>query len=169
MPLTQDELVRQFGPMVLAGTATLFVGAGLSQGAGYPGWAQLLDPIRSDASIPATLTDLPLLAEYYIQQVPGGRDRLNARLLQDLSSVSAAPTSGHQHLATLKVAETWTTNYDCLIEEADQDLKVIVKDSDLADRGFAGRRLIKMHGALASGTTGRLISTSDYSVRLRIL
>jgi hypothetical protein len=152
--------------MVLAGTASLFVGAGLSQSAGYPGWADLLDPIRSDASIPAELNDLPLVAEYYIQQVPGGRDRLNSYLLTSLSKVSPAPTKGHVLLARLKVAETWTTNYDCLIEKADPDLKVIVADSELADLGFAGRRLIKMHGSLGSGTTGwrapPVIARSDY-------
>jgi hypothetical protein len=168
MPLTEDELVRQFGPMVLAGTASLFVGAGLSQGAGYPGWGDLLDPIRSEASIPPNLDDLPLVAEYYIQQVAGGRDRLNAGLLSRLGAVTPAPTptAGHLLLAKLKIAETWTTNYDCLIEEADPELKVIVTDSELADRAFAGRRLIKMHGSLGPGTTGwrvqPVIARSDY-------
>src|SRR5580700_8810881 len=124
MPLSQDELVRQFGPMVLAGTASLFVGAGLSQGAGYPGWGELLDPIRSEAAIPVNLDDLPLVAEYYIQQVAGGRDRLNAGLLSRLVAVSPkpTPTEGHKLLAKLNIAETWTTNYDRLIEEADPDL-----------------------------------------------
>jgi hypothetical protein len=166
VPLTHDELVRQFGPIVLAGTASLFVGAGLSREAGYPGWGALLNPLRSEASIPDGLNDLPLVAEYYVQQVPGGRDRLNARLLADLSRVGAVPTQGHTLLARLKVAETWTTNYDCLIEEADSDLKVIVEDSELADPGFAGRRLVKMHGSLGPGTTGwrapPVIARSDY-------
>ena len=168
MPLTQDELVRQFGPMVLAGTATLFVGAGLSQGAGYPGWGDLLDPIRSEASIPPSVDDLPLVAEYYIQQVPGGRDRLNADLLSRLGDVTPppTPTEGHKLLAKLNIAETWTTNYDCLIEEADPELKVIVTDSELADRACAGRMLIKMHGSLGPGTTGwrvqPVIARSDY-------
>lgn len=152
--------------MILAGTASLFVGAGLSQAAGYPGWGELLDPIRSDAGIPNDLNDLPLVAEYYIQQLPGGRDRLNAHLLANLSAVSATPTEGHRQLARLKVAETWTTNYDCLIEEADPELKVIVTDSELADSGFAGRRLIKMHGSLGSGMKGwravPVIARSDY-------
>lgn len=152
--------------MVLAGTASLFVGAGLSRGAGYPGWRDLLDPIRSEADIPEDLNDLPLVAEYYIQQVPGGRARLNAYLLAKLAAVSPARTEGHAQLARLKVPETWTTNYDCLIEEADQDLKVIVTDSELADRAFAGRRLIKMHGSLGPGTTGwrvpPVIARTDY-------
>ena len=172
MPITPDELVRHFGPVVLAGTATLFVGAGLSQGAGYPGWEELLDPIRSDASIPAGLDDLPLVAEYYIQQIPGGRDRLNAHLLASLSNVSPAPTEGHAHLARLKVPETWTTNYDCLVEEADPELKVIVKDSELADLGFAGRRLVKMHGSVGPEATGwrvpPVIARSDYESYDRI-
>jgi SIR2-like domain/Sir2- and TIR-associating SLOG family len=166
VPITQDELVRQFGPMVLAGTASLFVGAGLSQDAGYPGWGDLLDPIRSEASIPGEINDLPLVAEYYIQQVPGGRDRLNAKILADLSTVTAYPADGHSLLARLKVAETWTTNYDRLIEKADPDLKVITRDSELADLGFAGRRLVKMHGSLGPGTTGwdvpPIIARSDY-------
>jgi hypothetical protein len=152
--------------MVLAGTASLFIGAGLSQSAGYPGWGELLDPIRSDAQIPPDLDDLPLVAEYYIQQLPGGRDRLNAHLLTHLSGVSATPTDGHWQLGRLKVAETWTTNYDCLIEQADPELKVIVTDAELAERGFAGRRLIKMHGSLGAGTTGwraePVIARSDY-------
>src|ERR1039457_4653599 len=136
--------------MVLAGTTSLFVGAGLSQSSAYPGWGELLDPIRSEASIPESLNDLPLVAEYYIQQVPGGRDRLNAHILAELSRVNPRPkpTEGHVLLARLEVVETWTTNYDCLIEEADPDLKVIVADSELADRAFAGRRLVKMHGSL---------------------
>jgi hypothetical protein len=93
---------------------------------GYPDWLDLLEPLRAKAAIPNDVKDLPLLAEYDVQKVPGKRETLKADLLQALSTIATAPSPqpGRQLLAQSRFPEIWTTNHDRLIEEAYPELKV---------------------------------------------
>ena len=63
MPISRYELVEDYGEAVLSGNAAVFIGAGISQGAGLPGWDGLLDPIRTTCNVPEH-HDYPLVAEY---------------------------------------------------------------------------------------------------------
>ncbi|WP_133017385.1 hypothetical protein [Mycobacteroides abscessus] len=62
MPIEPFELVEEYGEAVLSGNAALFIGAGISQGAGLPGWDGLLDPIRTQCNVPKH-PDYPLVAK----------------------------------------------------------------------------------------------------------
>ena len=75
MSIETFQLVEEFGEAILAGNAALFVGAGVSQGAGLPGWGGLLEPIRAACNVPEH-HDYPLLAEYIVNELPGGRGPL---------------------------------------------------------------------------------------------
>ena len=152
MPITERVLIRQYGQTAAAGNAALFVGAGLSRSAGYPDWSELLDTPRQQADIPNSVTDLPLVAEYYVRNVPGGREALESHVLESLSRIDASPGPGHANLIRLPVDDIWTTNYDCLIEHAseaaDRGLSVVTSERDFRQRSTSGRRLVKMHGSM---------------------
>jgi len=143
------EVVSRFGRHVDAASASVFIGAGLSVGAGYPGWARLVEPLRLDLDIPL-IPDLPQLAQYYADTAPGGRENLEGRVRVALEAVgNPLPTPSHVLLGQLPVTEFWTTNYDSLIERAVTDAHVFVEDADLADPVEPGlRRVYKMHGSL---------------------
>lgn len=161
------DFIEQFGLAVEAGQASLLIGAGLSTGAGYPSWQDLLEPIANQFEVPA-MSDLPLRAEY-IENQSGGRERLSQHLATAIGAVDPAALENHFLLAQLGIRDSWTTNYDPLIETADPDLNVIQQDKDLVDRPALKRRLNKMHGSIPHGAIepvggrGQLVlSRSDY-------
>lgn len=56
------ELVKQFA----RGNGVIFVGAGLSQGAGLPSWSELLSPLADSIGLPPRLRADPLkIAQRY--------------------------------------------------------------------------------------------------------
>lgn len=167
MPISEHLLLQNFGEAALAGNAALFIGAGLSRAAGHVDWNGLLRGPRAAAKIPGALTDLPLVAQYYVQSVPGGREALEQHILQELANADAEPTLGHAEIAKIPVSEIWTTNYDWLIEQSVPDARVIAKDDDLLERSVGGTRVTKMHGSLSRGTPVRwasppVITRKDY-------
>jgi len=148
--ITERELLRLYGSAATAGNAALFVGAGLSLSAGHPTWTDLLAAPRAEAQIPAELDDLPLVAQYYIQTVAGGREALESHILSCLSdSTVTAANAGHRWIAQLPVDDIWTTNYDCLVEQAIGPSSVVASDDDLKERRhLQSHRVMKMHGSL---------------------
>ena len=165
--MNHAAFIEDYGAAVEAGQASLLIGAGLSAGAGYPDWAGLLEPIAAEFEVPTTL-DLPLQAQY-IEYKPGGRERIVEHLATTFGAVTPTPLENHLLLAHLGIGDTWTTNYDPLIETADPDLTVIERDADLVDRAGRQRRLNKMHGSIPHGASepvgGReqlVLSRDDY-------
>jgi hypothetical protein len=148
MPIPERELQQLYGSAAAAGNAALFIGAGLSLNAGFPSWNKLLDRPREEAEIPEDLQDLPLVAQYYVQGVPGGKDALESHILKEFSKIQVTSSPGHQWLAKLPVGDIWTTNYDCLIERSMAPISVVASDEDLRERGLQRRRVMKMHGSL---------------------
>jgi len=78
MPIEPFQLVEDYGEAVLSGNAALFIGAGISQGAGLPGWGALLDPIRVGCNVPEH-HDLPLVAEYIVNEA---KEQVDSRTQQ---------------------------------------------------------------------------------------
>lgn len=148
MTVTEGDLLDQYGAAILTNNAALYVGAGLSQPAGYPVWNVLLEPVRREASIPSELRDLPLVAQYYVQSNVGSRDNLEDHVLAELNKVPATPTRAHEILASLTLPEIWTPNYDPLLEHSMPDALVVHSDNDLLERRQGwNRRIVKMHGS----------------------
>jgi hypothetical protein len=90
VPIERFELVGEYGEAVLSGNAALFVGAGISQGAGLPGWDGLLDHIRLKCDVPKH-HDYPLVAEYIANELPGGGTELHDYILAELTKSSFRP------------------------------------------------------------------------------
>ncbi|WP_433754637.1 SIR2 family protein [Nocardia sp. CA-135398] len=146
--MDQYDLVNAFGEAVSAGNAALFVGAGLSVGAGLPTWPQLLKPLQEKANVP-DYHDYPLIAEYIANDKKNvGREALCEHILE-MIAMPTPPTPGHHLLTQVPLKEIWTTNYDELIEQAcDATTFVAVTDEDIRTIGTNHRTVIKMHGSV---------------------
>ena len=165
--MNPETFIEGYGSAIEAGQASVLIGAGLSVGAGYPRWDELLEPVAAEFEIPA-MTDLPLRAQY-IENQPRGRSRLSKHVATAIGAVVPEPLENHILLAQLGIADSWTTNFDSLIETADTGLTVIARDDDLVERAGKQRRLCKMHGSIPHGANepigGRdqlVLSRRDY-------
>src|SRR5215207_2551621 len=146
MPKIPSELVEAFA----RGDGSIFVGAGLSMGVGYPGWGDLMKPIEE------RVTDCPPhaspidIAQYFVDQ--HGRQSLIGMLRASLSRPRVDRTPVHDAMLSVAPECIFTTNFDTVIEDAiarhDAAPDVIVRDSDVSSRSKARRQVIKLHGDL---------------------
>lgn len=164
--MTPDELVQNFGSAIEARQAALLVGAGLSAGAGYPLWDDLISGAAAGVSV-GRVPDYPAWAQY-IEAAPGGASILLEQVVHRISGVRPEPQENHGLIARLPIDDVWTTNYDSLLEGAGQ-WDVIAQDDDLVLRSTGARRLYKMHGSIPFKATepvgGRMqlvITRNDY-------
>jgi hypothetical protein len=161
----RGDFVERFGKAILSGNAAMFVGAGLSQAAGYPGWGQLLRPLQTRCGIPDQ-EDLPLVAEYIVlDSANGGRTALETHIERQLAATVPMHSSSHYDLNTLDIKEIWTTNYDRLLETAIPNAAVISNDAAVHEIASHGRSIIKMHGSIGPQQTWEdppVITRSDY-------
>lgn len=144
-----DEFVKKFGTYVDERSASVFVGAGLSMAVGYPNWQELTKPFRQELGI-QPMDDLPQLVQYYQDNVPGGRPRIDDQVTKAIEAITdPRPTRSHQLLGELPLDVYWTTNYDPLLEMAIDGAHAISEDRQLAEHVPPGSRLIyKLHGSV---------------------
>lgn len=141
-----------------AGNVAAFVGAGMSAGAGLPGWYQMINELsqRVGYELPPsqyvsseTLIDA---AQYYVNKE--GMHSLIAFLKDRLDTTTRSPTAAHRALARLPISTVFTANYDDLLErayrEAGKRVQLIVGDKSLPfqrqDSGYVN--LVKLYGDL---------------------
>jgi hypothetical protein len=131
--------------------AAIFAGAGLSVGAGFVNWRELLRPIAEQLHLDVDKEhDLVSVAQYHCNHHCGNRHELNQLLIDEFCRDHTL-TENHRILARLPIRTFWTTNYDRLIEKALQeagrvpDVKYTV--SQLAHtRAKRDSIVYKMHG-----------------------
>jgi hypothetical protein len=156
-----DELVAA----IASGNAVLFVGAGLSVGAGLPGWGQLIGPLADRIGLPASQSGDPLqVAQFYENQ--RGRQALISYIHDQIDTAGKQPTANHRRLARLGIRTWLTTNFDDLLEqtlrEAGERVSKIVRDHDLPYAGAERMTLIKLHGDSGQPET-IVITRQDYN------
>ena len=118
MSASKNKLYRVFGAALEKGEAALFAGAGLSAGAGYVNWKELLRDIAEDLNLDVELeSDLPTLAQFHVNKRQKNRNELD-QLIVDEFRGRAKETANHRILAQLNLSCVWTTNYDQLLETA---------------------------------------------------
>jgi hypothetical protein len=137
-----------------AGECVLFVGAGLSCGAGMPDWGELIRRLALDLDIPMSgRLDYLDVAQWY-------RDRFGPAPLADIlrrtygNRFAARPTLAHYLLLALPLRYVITTNYDDLLERALTALKQypvrVARQADVARTGRGGGvYVVKFHGDAA--------------------
>jgi hypothetical protein len=146
----------------------LFVGAGVSAGAGLPGWDTLVARLAAELGLsPGRPGDLDFyldLAQWYVEQRGSGA---LADLLAGLFAGSQArPTLAHYLLMSLPVRLAVTTNYDDLLERTLTALRrhprTVVEEKDVALTGRAeGVCVVKLHGD-AEQKRGIVLCRDDY-------
>lgn len=159
-----DELVAA----IARSNAVLFVGAGLSVGAGLPGWGQLIGPLADRIGLPDNQRgDLLKIAQYY--ETKRGRQALISYIREHIDT-SSAPTENHRRLVRLGIRTWLTTNFDDLLEQtlrsAGERVTKVVRDHDLPYAGAERLTLIKLHGDSSQPET-IVITRQDYNTYAR--
>ncbi|MFF3286470.1 SIR2 family protein [Streptomyces sp. NPDC003023] len=153
------ELAEQFG----RGNGVVFVGAGLSKGAGLPDWQGLIDGLVEELPDCPPGADHRDIAAYY--ELEYGRNRLVQRIRDRLDTLHLQPTRVHQALAALPVQLLVTTNFDDLLEQAYRsERKPYTTVTRAVDAGFWSSdrtQIVKIHGDLAIPES-IVITSGDY-------
>jgi len=135
-----------------------FVGAGMSVGAGLPGWYDLISKLseRIGYDMPplqwATSEALIDAAQAYVNDQ--GLHSLVRFLKERLRTTGIQPTTAHKALARLPVSLVFTTNYDNLLEKAFEAegkwVEVVVEDDSIPymRRGPDTVNIVKLYGDL---------------------
>jgi len=142
-----------------SGNVSAFVGAGLSVGAGLPGWYDLISElarrIDHDDLPPRKWASGDVLidaSQYYINTQ--GMNNLVRFLKDRLDTREIQPTAAHRALTRLPISVVFTANYDDLLEQAYKEtgrrVQVVVNDTDIpfmrSDPGSVN--IIKLYGDL---------------------
>ncbi|PQJ12632.1 hypothetical protein CJD36_002500 [Flavipsychrobacter stenotrophus] len=145
-----EAFIKEFVNDLTEKNAAIFAGAGMSRGAGYVDWAELLNDIAEEIGLKIKIeNDLISLAQYHFNE-RGGSAGLIKKILREFSE-EVEPTETHKILARLPISTYWTTNYDTLIEDSlKQAFKVVdVKheiDQLTSTRPKRDVVVYKMHG-----------------------
>lgn len=155
---------------IMKGNVVLFIGAGLSRGAGLPGWEELVRTLASEIGyeLPAIGERIPTemlirIPQYFENTL--GRQALLSRVFDATNTIDKEPTENHRLVAQLPI-QTWvTTNWDDLLEitlrEAGRAYRTIIRDQDLPYQSRDAVSLLKMHGDRQQRDT-IVITQDDY-------
>ncbi len=118
MSLDKDTFLREISKELIEENVAIFAGAGMSAGAGFVNWSELLRPIAQEIGLDVEKEhDLVALAQYHVNENGSNRSQLNKRLIEEFSR-EAEIQENHKILCRLPIRIYWTTNYDKLIEQA---------------------------------------------------
>lgn len=118
MDLKRQAFLRDVGKELSEENVAVFAGAGMSAGAGFVNWSELLRPIAEELGLDVDKeSDLVALAQFHCNDNANNRSQLNQRLIEEFSR-EALETENHQILCRLPIRTYWTTNYDKVIETA---------------------------------------------------
>ena len=163
----RERFLKEFPKAVADDAAAIFVGAGVSIGAGYPSWKELLQDIGEELGVRSgDVLDLAALAQWSISR-SAGKTRILTVIRNEVGVDKPVPVP-LEVIARLPIRTIWTTNYDRLIERAfsaiGRPVDTISASSDLAIRARPGAaRLYKMHGSV-DRLDDIVISTDDYEL-----
>jgi hypothetical protein len=166
--MNKAKFIEVWARSLELGSASVFVGAGLSQAAGYPGWKALLRDIAKELGLDIEYEhDLAAVAQYSVNKTVGKRHKLASLIVKEFPPKLVAPDPFNL-LARLPIRHIWTTNYDTLAETAWRNerkhLDVKSRNEDLGvDSPWAHAILYKMHGSVEH-PSDVVIAKDDYEL-----
>ena len=161
--MNPPDLYANLKQSVAAGRLCAFVGAGLSMGAGLPGWYQIISElcVRIGYELPpqqwATGEVLIEAAQAYVNKQ--SLFDLVVFLKDRLDTIRVKPSAAHLALARLPISFVFTANYDDLLERAFRAAgkRVEVVTRDIAIPFVRGDRdtvnIVKLYGDLGQPDT----------------
>lgn len=165
MPQVDPFLVRQFA----ANCGSLFIGAGVSTGAGLPAWPELITPLLKDIPECPKSASLLDIAQYYENQLE--RHALTEEIRRQLQAWTAEPTPVHEALVDMpNVRRIFTTNLDDLLEKAAQRKKKpykVVTNRSAVRLTPDQLNIIKLHGDVDDDQS-YVITARDYESYLTV-
>lgn len=163
--ISKGQFIREFSKKLQQQRAAAFIGAGMSCGAGFVNWRELLADIANDLGLEVDREhDLIAVAQFH-QNEWRTRSKLNEKLIEEFTR-DAALSPNHALLARLPIHTIWTTNYDELLEDAFRregkrvDAKV-APESLAWERRDADVTIYKMHGDI-SRPDQAVLTKDDY-------
>lgn len=155
--MERNLLIKKYCEVLDCGEAAVFVGAGMSAGAGFVQWSGLLKDAAEELNYTIDdHTDLVALAQYYVNETKDRMSFFNA--IKKNFPGGTTPLENHKVLASLPIKTYWTTNYDHLIEDAllQEGKKIDIKktvNSLSVSSGGSDAIVNKMHGDIDDPTT----------------
>ena len=175
-PALSDPLVQaadRLAALAARRALVLFVGAGVSRGAGIPGWSDLLRALASETAelTPPQITAFDQLEKidqaHFLQVKLRSREKLKDAVARYVSNRSHRYAVSHGLLAGLPVQEIVTTNYDALFEMACDAARRPVARLPYDAVRDGGRWLLKLHGCITQAADIVLTRDDYYAYRER--
>jgi hypothetical protein len=145
-----NAFINDYVEKLRQGTATIFLGAGMSKAAGFVDWKGLLRDLATELGLKIDdEPDLISVAQFH-KNKNNNRNKIDEKIVNEFTD-SDVETENHRIIARLPFNTIWTTNYDDLIEDAHSKIykKVDVKsevDDLFINRDNRACILYKMHG-----------------------
>ena len=144
--ISKGVLINEYAKNLKNGSASLFIGSGLSRKANYSGWKDILRNCAKEIGLDVEKEkDLITLAQYYIRVKQ--RTQITETIKEFFSDNNGSVQNVHRIIASLPLNAVWTTNYDTLIERAYENEGVsttIITDDD-SYRNINRTAKIKIH------------------------
>lgn len=165
--ISKEVLINEYAKNLKTGSASLFIGSGLSRKANYSGWKDILRNCAKEIGLDVEKEkDLITLAQYYIRVKQ--RTQITETIKEFFSDNNGTVQDVHRIIASLPLNAVWTTNYDTLIERAYEQEGVsttVITDDDSyrnIDR-TAKIKIHKIHGTVK--VAGKcIIARQDYDL-----
>lgn len=163
--ISRNELIKDVASKVSADNAAIFVGAGVSKGAGLPDWGELLKPLAESLNIDITKeTNFPQVAQYIANN--NQQNRIDQLLTNQIRNKEYLADGDEliNILTRLPVDMYWTTNYDHLLERGfslnEREIDKKMSTSNLSTTSqTADVTLYKMHGDIDN--VGEIVLKQD--------
>ena len=157
---------QELSQQMSKGNVVLFVGAGLSIGAGLPDWDTLIRPLAERIGYKGD--DQLKAAQFYENRY--GRHALISYLRDKLDTTGIEPTENHDLLARLPIDTVFTTNFDDLLERAyrraGRPVNLVVGATELPFWDESRINLVKLHGTY-DRPDSFIITERDYNTIYR--
>lgn len=163
--MEQKQFVTEIANKLQKNKCDLFVGSGISAPSGLPTWGAFLQGYLADMKIKLReADDLPLLAQYIVNQNSGNRNIISEAVFNAFGG-DYPLNSYHAAIANFPVKTIWTTNYDSLLEKAfaDHKIRVISSENDfLHPYDPTELEIIKLHGCAKTSAQEIILTRADY-------